>query len=311
MEFKYLETVLAVSNYRSFSRAAEEIPCSQASVSRHISDVEKALGYELFNRSTKRGIISLTDQGRLAIPRIEKIVQEYNSLFDEKSAKQQTYRLGIPAGFFNFKAKHHLISYVFEKYPDIHLSLVDAPQSSWLNMLTANQIDGMLLKSSCQAKGCTDSLPDIQQNGLSCTFLKRQQEHIALPKNHPLATRESVSFAELEHETFLFPRVLAKMGEYSHTPFWDNCENYGFVPKIITLEKSDVEYANVRDAAVHLYGCIYPTFQFKWCCQDNIQYIPIRDSLFQAQFHFVTLDHKPTVLDNWISECLYELCNMG
>lgn len=53
MEIQYLETVLAVAQYLSFSRAAEEIPCAQSSVSRHVGIVENELGAKIFTRSSK------------------------------------------------------------------------------------------------------------------------------------------------------------------------------------------------------------------------------------------------------------------
>lgn len=63
MDIKQLEVFVAVSKYKSFSKAAREIFLTQPTVSSHIQNLENELQTVLLNRSNKT--ITLTDSGQL------------------------------------------------------------------------------------------------------------------------------------------------------------------------------------------------------------------------------------------------------
>lgn len=307
MDIKYLETVLAVAKYQSFSLAAEAIPCSQASVSRQVNEVEQALGHALFNRKTKRGIISLTEMGKQVIPEIEAIVERFNALFYlPAEARQTSFRLGILAGLFDYKAKHTLVSHIFTKHPEIHLTLIDASRRSWLSALMTNQIDGMFMHDTQLAENAVPPQAFFRQNGLRYTFLKTQPPSIVFPEKHPLAERKSVAFSELAQECFLFSPLLMRniaspddqSRERLEDGFVKSCIQGGFTPKMASLEKSGTDFANLRNASINANGWIYPTFQIKsWCGDETVRFVPVEDPLYFAQYYFVTLDRKPSDID--------------
>ena len=62
MEIRQLESFIVVAEQGSFSEAARILHVSQPSISTHISSLEKELGIRLFNRTTKK--VVLTKQGR-------------------------------------------------------------------------------------------------------------------------------------------------------------------------------------------------------------------------------------------------------
>ena len=63
MEFKQLETFIAVSDLNSFSKAAKKLYITQPAVSTQIAALERELGFQLFVRSSKD--ISPTREGRV------------------------------------------------------------------------------------------------------------------------------------------------------------------------------------------------------------------------------------------------------
>src|SRR3712207_118608 len=63
MDIKQLEVFVAVSKYKSFSKAARELFLTQPTVSSHIQNLENELQTILLNRSNKT--ITLTDSGQL------------------------------------------------------------------------------------------------------------------------------------------------------------------------------------------------------------------------------------------------------
>ena len=63
MEFRQLETFVAIAKYKSYSKAAESLFLTQPTLSNHIINLEKSLGTTLINRSNKQ--ISLTPAGKI------------------------------------------------------------------------------------------------------------------------------------------------------------------------------------------------------------------------------------------------------
>ncbi|MGC1870818.1 MAG: LysR family transcriptional regulator [Acidobacteriaceae bacterium] len=61
-ELKYMEAAIAVAEELSFSRAAKRLHLSQPAVTKHIAELEEALGVVLFIRD--HHVVSLTDAGR-------------------------------------------------------------------------------------------------------------------------------------------------------------------------------------------------------------------------------------------------------
>lgn len=237
-------------------------------------------------------------------------------MFDEqREAKQSTYRLGLSAGIFNYKAKYILVSNTFAKHPEINLILEDIDRKSWLNALTTGQVDAMLIYEIIDQSDDAPPSAFSRLSGLRFTFLKEQLPQIVFPKSHPMASRDSVSMEELAQETFLFNHDLNKVGEQSRDAlvcgFLRSCSNAGFTPIIVSQNKTGADFANIRDISIETNGWIYPTFQLKsWCRTKDVTFVPLRGACNKAHFYFVTLERKATAMDKKISECLHALCNM-
>ena len=61
-ELKYMETVIAVAEELSFSRAAKRLHLSQPAVTKYIAELEELLGVSLFLRD--HHVVTLTEAGR-------------------------------------------------------------------------------------------------------------------------------------------------------------------------------------------------------------------------------------------------------
>jgi DNA-binding transcriptional LysR family regulator len=67
MELRRLQTLIAVAEEGSFSRAAERLRIPQSAVSRTIRDLDREIGRPLFDRSTHH--VELTVAGQLTLDR--------------------------------------------------------------------------------------------------------------------------------------------------------------------------------------------------------------------------------------------------
>ena len=128
-DFNDMTFFVAVAEALSFSRAAEKLQLPQSTLSRRISALEKALGLQLLQRTTRR--IELTVAGRHFYERARTIVEEAKRLYDELDGNSQQpcglLRLSLPVDFAYPWLAPRLPAFA-ARYPDIRLHLDVSPQ---------------------------------------------------------------------------------------------------------------------------------------------------------------------------------------
>lgn len=80
MNFERMREFVAITTYRSYQKAAEELYVSEATLSRHIREMEAELGGAVFSRTTRK--VELTSLGAILLPYARKLAgveQEYLS----------------------------------------------------------------------------------------------------------------------------------------------------------------------------------------------------------------------------------------
>ena len=95
MEIDQLRSFLKVAEEGSFTRAASEIGLSQSALSRSIARLEGELGQPLFERQTRK--VVLTDAGRVLVDRARKILLMVDDVRTEIGDDGQSGRVRIAA----------------------------------------------------------------------------------------------------------------------------------------------------------------------------------------------------------------------
>ncbi len=116
-----------VAELRSFSRAAEELKLSKATVSKAVSRIEARLGARLFNRTSRR--LALTDAGQnLAVHAAAMLAQgeaAESEAMSQSAAPRGLVRLAVPMSFGVLYIAPLLPDF-FQAFPgisiDLHLS---------------------------------------------------------------------------------------------------------------------------------------------------------------------------------------------
>ncbi len=140
--FHHLEVFHAVARHLSFSRAAEELYISQPAVSKHVKDLEKALGIELFHRNGRR--VQLTDAGR--------VVYDYaaHALVLSEQLRQTLAELHGPGrGYLRLAATSIAATYVVPRllaafqgrHPEVQLSLQVSGKGTVIRQVVEHQVD--------------------------------------------------------------------------------------------------------------------------------------------------------------------------
>ena len=192
LNFYHLEVFYAVARHLNFSRAAEELYISQPAVSKHVKDLEKDLGVDLFRRNGRR--VELTDAGRL--------VYDYagHALVLTEGLRRALVEMHSPGhGYLRLAATHALATYVVPRvlatfqvrYPDVQLALQVSSKGTTIRQVLQHQADLGII--DCHA------IPsDVQWQ----RFARVPVVLLASP-NHHFSGGGIVNLVELSQETII------------------------------------------------------------------------------------------------------------
>lgn len=147
--FQGMEYVYEVYKEKSFSRAAEKMFISQPSLSANVKREEKAVGYPIFDRSTKP--ISLTEPGKKYIQTVESILSMQNEfseyINDLGNLKTGSLILG-GSSLYSSWVLPPLMGEFTKKYPLVRLELLEESTAKLEKMLKSGEID--LVMDNCE-----------------------------------------------------------------------------------------------------------------------------------------------------------------
>lgn len=138
----HYESFLAVAEAGSISEAAKRLFVTQPAVSAEIASLEHALGMRLFFR-TNRGV-RLTPEGTVLYGYIKKAFS-FISAGEEKLRELGGLKSGLlRIGASDMTLRFFLLDYIADfraRYPDVRLSVTNAPTPQTLRALRDGQID--------------------------------------------------------------------------------------------------------------------------------------------------------------------------
>ncbi len=146
MNIQQLEYIIAVDNYRHFSKAAEASFVTQPTLSMMIQKMEDELGAKIFDRSqlpvqpTEIGR-RIIDQARVAVAQVNQIKEIIN---EEKGIVKATFRLGIIPTVSPYLLPKLMQVHSNNKY-DIRIVIQELTTDQILKALTNDSLDGAIL----------------------------------------------------------------------------------------------------------------------------------------------------------------------
>ena len=218
MELRQLHYFLTVAEELHFGRAAERLHIVQSAVSQQIRRLERDLGADLFDRTTRT--VRLTEAGKRLLPHARQMLAtatrartEIEALRAEHAA---TVRLGTSAGL---GARLETILAEFARLSgNATLELVTAETGERLRMVRSGELDATLLRG------------DRPAEGLELLPLWEDPLMVALPARHGLAVRGVIDMAELAG----LPLRLAsrQRNPTLHDLVVRSCREAGFEPEL-------------------------------------------------------------------------------
>jgi DNA-binding transcriptional LysR family regulator len=185
-DFRDLEHFVAVAETGSIARAAERCHTVASAVSKRLSDLEESFGTPLLVRGAKG--VELTAAGNTFLSRARSVLHQAEQL-DEELRRHASGARGHVRVFANISAIVEFLPTALgaflEKYPDIHVHLEEHVSTGVAAGVADNLADF----------GILSSLTAI--DGLTMTPFRTDELAIILRPDHPLAHRNSLSFADV------------------------------------------------------------------------------------------------------------------
>ena len=224
MELRHLRYFVAVAEELNFSRAAGRMYLSQPALSQQIRKLERELGVDLFHRTKNH--IELTEAGLTLLEGARRVLvlveQTAREAREVGGAEDRHLKVGFPE-YANHTPIADVLQTFRRRYPYVQLE----EHETFTLQETLQQID------------------KLHRGTLDVGFMLRPEEdgllrieHVldielvaALPKDHPLASRDEISMRELSDERLiLFSRSF-------HPRSYDYvvgcCREAGFEPRVV------------------------------------------------------------------------------
>jgi LysR family transcriptional regulator, hydrogen peroxide-inducible genes activator len=192
MEVHQLRYFRAVARHGTFTRASEVEHVAQPSLSQQILKLEAELGARLFDRLPRSA--KLTVFGKAFLPKAERILRELEEARTELRDMSGNEKGEVVVGIIPTIAAYllpRLLNHFTGRHPLITIKIIEDITPALLQRLHEGTIDLAVV-----------ALP-IDGSELTSVELFEEKFYAVLPEKHCLASRASISLAELNREPFL------------------------------------------------------------------------------------------------------------
>ena len=278
MELEQMRQLDAIARRGTISAAAEELHLSQPALSRSIRRLERELGQELFDRTHNSA--TLNDAGRLAVDHARNLLRDERMMLDafaDLARRQRTLLVGTVAPAPVWR----LTALTVERFPGTLLNPVTLPE---------DEVERRLMNRSGDL--AITHRPQILPTMRSVQIMT-EDLFVFLPRGHRLATRDTVSFSDLDGESFL---VLSEVG------FWMGMLRRN-MPHANIVEQADRSVFEQLVRTTELLSFVTNVTQMRRGGIDRVA-VPISDADAHATFYLSTLTDAPQRVQdiyNWAS----------
>ncbi|MCW4386223.1 LysR family transcriptional regulator [Salinibacterium sp. SYSU T00001] len=220
MELRHLTAFIAVAEELHFGRAAQRLHMAQPALSQQIRQLERELGVQLFERSTRS--VRLTSAGESFLVPAQRVLDALDDATEAARAAGRgevgRVRIGF-AGASSHESLPLITEAVRREHPGIRL---DMEGQTYANVALGRVADGTLDLGFVR-------LP-ADQPGVATRAIMTEELIVALPADHPLAGHDAVALSDLSDAPFVtFP---ANSGSSLHDAMVRACGLAGFHPRV-------------------------------------------------------------------------------
>ena len=198
MELRHLRYFVAVGEEQHYGRAALRLRVVQPALSRQIQDLEKEVGFKLFER-LPRGV-KLSPAGKLFLEDARRILQEVNEAAARAARVARGQSGTLRVGFSENASWRGVVPESFRRFreiqPDAELQLQPLPSLEQLEAIRSGRLDAGFVLDMPKAD------PELERLRVAI-----QRIELAVPTGHPLTKLKELRLRDLTDASFVwFPR---------------------------------------------------------------------------------------------------------
>lgn len=226
MNLNQLEYFVSVAEKLNFTKAAEQCFISQTAMTQQIHALERTVGVPLLVRDKHH--VELTAAGKVYLNEARAILARSNEALRLARMASTGIEGSLTIGFIRGYGQSDFPS-VLRKfhvtYPNISITLVSG------NMSELNQ---MLEKGKCDMIFTVQNILH-ETEAIYSQYVQSFPLMVALYPGHPLAERETLTYADLREEDFIMMQPVGRPKDEMEESMLVY-EKGGFFPKIVALE---------------------------------------------------------------------------
>jgi DNA-binding transcriptional LysR family regulator len=290
MELRHLRYFVAAGEEQHFGRAAARLHLAQPALSRQIQDLEREIGFLLFER-LPRGV-RLSAAGNLFLNDVRCILQDVELARRRAECvargKTGTLRIGIAPTL----SVHGVVVDSFREFrrrqPEVELTLN--------HQLSVHQVEAV--SSGRLDAGFVASITPWHEE-LAHSELAVDRMLLGVPKGHPLTKRQRIRLRDLQNMPFIW------FHRWANPTFYDQmmqaCARGGLSAPRIVQEATD------RDTQLGLVQCriglAWLTASTRWHCPRGVVLLPVLDMNVRLPFSLIwKKDNSSPLLQRFVAQ---------
>lgn len=281
MDFRQLKYFVAVAEAGSMSAAARTLFVTQPTLTVAVRKLEKSLETELLDRSTTP--LTLTPPGKHLFEEGKHILAAIDELAEQTRLLGSSKRTKIRIGFtvlFSMQFMPQIARFMGEN-PEIEVSLIQSGSRDLQQRLAAGELDCGVVSYPCY------------ESDIEITPLKGPnsvyQASVVVRSDHPLASRDKVTYGDLRGEKFSSLSDKYVLGEMLS----GRCQQYGFKPNVVLVNDS---WTVLVSSVQNLNSvCVLPYELRSVFASQDVSWVPLEDRISRLPIGIGVLRGRPRV----------------
>ena len=290
MELRHLRYFVAVGEEQHYGRAAKRLGIAQPALSRQIQDLEKELGFTLFDRLPRA--VKLSAAGKLFLSDARRILLEVEEakLRAERVATGKAGTLRI--GFVEALSWHGVVPDSFRRFrhrqPDAELELHP--------MLSNQQMDAV--RSGKLDAGFIFSL-EVPEGDVAQLLVAKCRLMLAAPKGHALTRSKRVRLRDLCDVPLIW------LHRWVNPVYYDRimraCMQGGLQSPLIVQHA--VDHASILSLVSCRLGAAFVSETARWQCPRGVTLLSVDDLEFPVPFYLIwRKDDQSALLQRFVTQ---------
>jgi DNA-binding transcriptional LysR family regulator len=288
MELRHLRYFVAVGEEQHFGRAAERLHISQPPLSRQIQDLEKEIGFPLFDRLAHG--VKLSAAGKLFLEDSRRILREVQEA-TRRAGRVANGKAGtLRVGFVESISWHGIVPESFrrftQKQPDAELTPVPMLSLAQVEAVRSGRLDAGFIVRMPTLDEELDQRPVVQHKIV-----------LAVPKGHPLTRPTRLRLRDLNDAPFVcFPR---RANPAAYDRLMEACFRGGLKSPRIVQEADD--HATILSLVSCRLGVALVSDSARWHCPRGVALLPIVDLNERVSFSLIwRRDNRSPLLQRFL-----------